>query len=68
MLNLVAKKIGMTHKYNELNALVPITIIQFPENLVIERTSHQNYDVVKIAFDRCVKTKNISKRSFFCID
>lgn len=60
MLNLVAKKIGMTHKYSESNILVPVTMVQFLDNVIIDREEFGDYDVVQVGFGKCSKVKNIS--------
>lgn len=67
MLNLVAKKIGMTHKYNESNILVPVTMVQFLDNVIIDRVEFGEHDVVQVAFGKSSKVKNISNsvKGFF---
>jgi large subunit ribosomal protein L3 len=63
MLELVGKKIGMTHLYNEAGAATPLTMVQVYDNCVLELAVNENktFDNLLVAFEKAEKTKNISK-------
>ncbi len=63
MLELVGKKIGMTHLFKEDGNLVPLTMLQIYDNCVLDLVVNgdKNFDSLKVAFEKSEKTKNISK-------
>ena len=59
MLELLAKKIGMTHIYKNNGTSVAVTMIKVHDNRVIEsKDSNDSYNSVSLAF---IKTENIKK-------
>ena len=59
MLELLAKKIGMTHQYNAIGASEPLTMIKIHDNKVIDLdTSKEASNSVSVAF---IKTDNVKK-------
>jgi large subunit ribosomal protein L3 len=63
MLSLVAKKIGMSHIYDEAGAIVPLTMVQLYDNCVVDLTVNQDkdFDSLLIGFDKVEKTKKVAK-------
>jgi len=63
MLELVGKKIGMTHLFQENGNSVPLTMLQVYDNCVIDLTVNEGkeFDSLSVAFNKAEKTKNISK-------
>lgn len=63
MLELVGKKIGMTHMYNEAGAATPLTMVQVYDNCVLELAvnADKDFDNLLVAFEKVTKTKNVSK-------
>ena len=63
MLELVGKKIGMTHLFKENGAIVPLTMLQVYDNCVVDLVVNENkdFDSLSVAFQKADKTKNISK-------
>jgi large subunit ribosomal protein L3 len=63
MLQLVGKKIGMTHMFKENGASIPLTMLQVYDNCVIDLTVNEDkeFDSLLVAFNKTEKTKNISK-------
>lgn len=63
MLELIAKKIGMTHLFQESGSQTPVTIIKLYDNCVFEIVNNKSkaFTSVSIAFDKVESVKNISK-------
>ncbi|MFT6332784.1 MAG: large subunit ribosomal protein L3 [Lentimonas sp.] len=63
MMNLIAKKIGMTHLYQESGAAVPFTMVQLYDNCILDLTvnSDKEFDNVLIGFDKATKPEKVSK-------
>jgi len=61
MLEIIAKKIGMTHTFNDSGTAKPITVIKMYENIIIDVISNSNNNIIKIGYNKVVKTKNINK-------
>jgi large subunit ribosomal protein L3 len=63
MLQLVGKKIGMTHLFQENGISVPLTMLQVYDNCVLDLAVNENedFDSLSVAFNKTEKTKNISK-------
>ncbi len=63
MLELVGKKIGMTHIYRDTGNIVPLTIIQLYDNCIIDINDNENGDSKKllIAFKKLENSKKVSK-------
>ena len=63
MLELVGKKIGMTHLFNENGNVVPLTMLQIYDNCVLDLVvnADKDFDSLQMAFQKTEKTKNISK-------
>lgn len=63
MLELVGKKIGMTHLFKDNGVAVPLTMVEVYENCVLELAVNENkdFDSLLVAFEKANKPKNISK-------
>jgi large subunit ribosomal protein L3 len=63
MLELVGKKIGMTHLFKENGSMVPLTMIQVYDNCVVDLSvnAEKDFDSLSVGFEKAEKTKNISK-------
>lgn len=63
MLELIGKKIGMTHIFDKDGAIISLTLMQVYDNCIINYSRHgdKNFDNVVIAFERCENAKKISK-------
>ncbi len=63
MINIFAKKVGMSHIYNEKGSSIPITILQTYDSCVIEKTINKskNFDNILLAFDKLHDKKKTSK-------
>ena len=63
MLELVGRKIGMTHLFRDNGVLVPLTMVQVCDNCVISLTANEDkdFDDLLLAFERVVSPKKISK-------
>jgi len=63
MLELVGKKIGMTHLFKDNGVAVPLTMIEVYENCVLELAVNKDkdFDSLLVAFEKANKPKNISK-------
>ena len=62
MLELLGKKIGMSHIFDESGALVPLTMVQFYENCVLDLSvnADKEFDNLLIAFEKA-EAKKLSK-------
>jgi large subunit ribosomal protein L3 len=62
MLELVGKKIGMSHSFNEVGVMTPLTFIEIYSNQVIElNNDNENYNRLVIGFNKITNNKKISK-------
>lgn len=63
MLQLVGKKIGMTHLFKDNGVSTPLTMLQVYDNCVVDFTINESkgFDNILIAFNKAEKVKNISK-------
>lgn len=63
MINLVAKKIGMSHLYQESGSAIPFTMVQLYDNCVVELNVNENkeFDNILIGFDKTENAKKVSK-------
>lgn len=61
MLELIAKKVGMTHQYKENGASIPLTMLKFYENKIIHIKVENDKKIAQIGFELCQNKKNISK-------
>ena len=63
MINLIAKKIGMSHLYQESGAAVPFTMVQLYDNCVLDLTvnTDKEFDHILVGFDKVVNTKRVPK-------
>lgn len=63
MLELVGKKIGMTHMFNDNGAVLPLTMLQLYDNCILELVVNEDkdFDSLLIAFEKAENAKRISK-------
>jgi large subunit ribosomal protein L3 len=63
MLELVGKKIGMTHIHKEIGNIVPLTMVQIYDNCVLDVVAQENseYKNLIIAFKKLENAKKLSK-------
>jgi len=63
MLELIGKKIGMSHVFKGDGNLVPLTMIQLYENVVLDISINQDkdFDNLLLAFEKAEEGKKISK-------
>lgn len=63
MLELIGKKIGMSHVFQESGAAVPLTMIQLYDNCVLELKVNEDkeFDNLLVAFEKTENAKKISK-------
>jgi large subunit ribosomal protein L3 len=63
MLELVGKKIGMSHLFQEDGAIVPLTMVQVYDNCVLDLAVNENkeFDNLLMAFEKVANPKKISK-------
>ncbi|MCE3255483.1 MAG: ribosomal protein [Rickettsiaceae bacterium] len=63
MINLIAKKIGMSHVYQESGAAVAFTMVQLYDNCVLDLNvnAEKEFDNILIGFNKASGTKGISK-------
>ena len=63
MLELIGKKIGMTHIFDKDGITIPLTFMQVYDNYILNHLNHENknLDNVVIAFERCKNARKISK-------
>jgi large subunit ribosomal protein L3 len=63
MLELVGKKIGMTHIFKDSGVLVPLTMIRVYDNCVLELAINQDkeFDNLLVAFEKITIAKKVSK-------
>ena len=63
MLELVGKKIGMSHIFKDSGEAVPLTMIQVYDNCVLDLTVNENkeFDNLLMAFEKASHPKRVSK-------
>lgn len=63
MINLIAKKIGMSHIFQENGAAVPFTMIQLYDNCVVELNINEEkeFDNILIGYEKTDNLKKVSK-------
>ena len=63
MINLIAKKIGMSHIYRESGETVPFTMVKLYDNCILNLDINQDkeFDNILMGFDKVVDNKKISK-------
>jgi large subunit ribosomal protein L3 len=61
MLELIAKKVGMTHQYKENGTSTPLTMLKFYDNKIINIKEINDKKVAQIGFELTENKKNISK-------
>jgi len=61
MLELIAKKVGMTHQYKNNGVSVPLTMIKFYDNKIITIKENRDSNVAQIAFEKTDNKKNLNK-------
>lgn len=63
MINLIAKKIGMSHIYQESGAAVPFTMVKLYDSCVIGLDVNQDkeFDNILIGFDKAENAKKVAK-------
>ncbi len=63
MLELVGKKIGMSHIFKDTGVAVPLTMIQVYDNCVLELLVNENksFDNLLVAFEKAENAKKVSK-------
>lgn len=63
MLELVGKKIGMSHLFKDNGVAVPLTMMQVYENCVLELKVNEDkgFDNLLVAFEKVVNPKKVSK-------
>jgi len=63
MLELVGKKIGMSHLFNEAGVSVPLTMVQVYDNCVLELlvNADKDFDNLLMAFEKATHPQRISK-------
>lgn len=63
MLELVAKKIGMSHQFEDNGTQTPLTFIELYDNCVLDLKTNEDkeFDSLRMAFGKVEKAKKISK-------
>jgi large subunit ribosomal protein L3 len=63
MLELVGKKIGMSHLFKDNGTTVPLTMVQIYDNCVLDLVVNENkeFDSLLMAFEKVTHTKRLSK-------
>jgi large subunit ribosomal protein L3 len=63
MLELLGKKIGMTHLFREDGAITPLTMVQLYENCVLSLVANEGkeFDSLSLAFEKAENAKKVSK-------
>jgi len=63
MLELVGKKIGMSHLFNDNGAAIPLTMLQVYDNCVLDLAVNEDkdFDSLLVAFEKTTDAKKISK-------
>jgi large subunit ribosomal protein L3 len=63
MVNLIAKKIGMSRIYQENNAAVPFTMVKLYDNCIVgvDDNFDGEFKVLKVGFNKVKSSKNVAK-------
>ncbi|MES2676983.1 MAG: 50S ribosomal protein L3 [Pseudomonadota bacterium] len=65
MINLIAKKIGMSHLYQESGAAVPFTMVQLYDNCVIDlkinADNDKEFDHILLGYGKVANAKKVAK-------
>lgn len=63
MLELLSKKVGMTHVFADNGNMVPLTMLQLYDNAVLQFVVNENkeYDTLSVAFEKAANAKDVSK-------
>jgi len=63
MLELLGKKIGMTHLFKEDGAILPLTMVQLYDNCVLSLAANEekDFDSLSLAFEKTENAKKVSK-------
>jgi large subunit ribosomal protein L3 len=63
MLSLIAKKLGMSHLYDESGTVVPFTMVQLYDNCVVDVMINENkeFDNLLIGYDKVDNAKKVAK-------
>lgn len=63
MLELLGKKIGMTHLFKEDGVIMPLTMVQLYDNCVLSLVANEDkdFDSLSLAFDKAENAKKVSK-------
>ena len=63
MLQLIGKKIGMTHLFKDNGISIPLTMVQVYDNCItdLDINEDRDFNSLSVAFVKAEKTKNISK-------
>lgn len=63
MLSLVAKKLGMSHLYDETGAVVPFTMVQLYDNCILDVQVNEDkeFDNLLIGYDKTDNAKKVAK-------
>jgi large subunit ribosomal protein L3 len=63
MVNLVAKKLGMSHLYNEDGAMVPCTLVQLYDNCIVDVITNEDkaFNSILIGYDKAKNAKKVQK-------
>lgn len=59
MISLVAKKVGMTHLYKDDGSMVPLTLVKFYDNCVVEASDSSN--VVLMGYNKISNPNKVKK-------
>jgi len=61
MLEIIAKKIGMTHSFRNNGSTNAITLIKIYDNIIIDVVKNDHDNKIKIGYEKVQNTKNINK-------
>jgi large subunit ribosomal protein L3 len=63
MINLVAKKVGMSHLYSESGSMTPLTILDLYDSCVVDIISDDNkpFNSAVIGYDKAKNAKKVNK-------
>lgn len=63
MLELLGKKIGMTHLFKDDGAIVPLTMVQLYDNCVLSLATNEEkeFDFLSVAFEKATNPKKVGK-------
>jgi large subunit ribosomal protein L3 len=63
MLELIGKKIGMTHLFKDDGTILPLTMVELYDNCVLSLSTNEekDFDSLSVAFEKATNPKRISK-------